>query len=398
MKQGTRLLDRAPLVLLAVFAALALTGTASYFIQGKPNSGDLYPHYAAGRLWAAGEHHALYRGNILGQRVDAWQQERFPESGEAPRDHFNYLYPPLCAMLAARLSEYPFQAWAWIWPVLSLVFYAASCLLLVPALTGPANRSLGCLATLAFPPLHYALYIGQLSPLTLLVASAACLLLARGRPLCAGAVMSLVFYKPQLLPWLGLFMLFCGHWRFTLAAAAGSATWLVLGVVLAGVQAHLDWLACLGEMASGLQSMRLGVNLSLRGVLETLAGGHARWIDLLSMVAGVALLAGVAKFVRQYRHLTPASDPAGALALGLAASLLASPYVCHYDFLLAVPWMLAVTTSRGATLGWSLILFWLAGLLSIAGLLAGWPYAGLLLALWWAWTVRKPWVAVPVSQ
>jgi len=380
---------RPGLVLFGILAAFALLATGGYIYKGDISSGDLYQHHAAGEMWAAGDTRGLYRDSTLGVRVDAWQKARFPDNSLEPRSRFNYLYPPLCAVLAASAAGISFGTWAWAWLGFSLAACAAAFVFSVRAFPDALKNPLVLLAVIAFPPLHYALYIGQLTPLTWMIVAGACWLLARNRPILAGCAASLLFYKPQLLPWLGLFMLLAGSWRFVAAAAAGSLFWLGAGVALAGVQAHLDWLACLRDMAEGIQFTRPGVNLSLRGMLEYYTGGGT-WAGGTALAAGLAGLVWVAW---RHRRLsgTASSAAASALALGTAVCQVFSPYVCHYDYLLLLPWMMAAqgpVAGRGPQTG-PLFLLWLAGLLSISGLLWGWPYSGLLLLPWLAWTLGQ---------
>lgn len=379
---------RSGLVLFGILAAFALLATSWYLCQGQISSGDLYQHHAAGELWAAGETRGLYRDNILGGRIDAWQENRFPGQTLEPRTHFNYLYPPLCAVLASLVAGIPFGTWAWAWLLFSLASCAAAFGFSTRAFPDSLKNPLVPLAVLAFPPLHYALYIGQLTPLTWVIVAGSCWLLARNRPVLAGCAASLLFYKPQLLPWLLLFMWVAGSRRFVLGAVAGSVFWLAVGVALAGFQVHLDWLASLRDMAGGLQYTRPGVNLSLRGMLDHSIGGGT-WTGGLALVAGLAALIGTAL---RHRRLAGTASPASALALGTAVCQVFSPYVCHYDYLLLLPWMMAAARppNRQAPSAGPLFLLWLAGLLSISGLLWRWPYSGLLLLPWLAWTLRCP--------
>lgn len=376
---------RPGLVLFGILAVFALLATGWYIYQGQISSGDLYQHHAAGGMWAAGETRGLYRDNTLGARIDAWQQNRFPGQTTEPRTHFNYLYPPLCAVLASSVAGLSFGTWAWGWLVISLAACVAAFGLSAHAFPDSLKNPLVPLAVIAFPPLHYALYIGQVTPLTWMIVAGACWLLARNRPVLAGCAASLLFYKPQLLPWLGLFMLVAGARRFVAGAVAGSVLWLGVGVAVAGFQAHLDWLACLRDMAGGIQYTRPGVNLSLRGLLEYSTGGGA-WTGGLALVAGLAAIIWTAL---RHRRLGGPAPHASALALGTAICQVFSPYVCHYDYLLVLPWMMATAAStqfiRPTTA--SLFLLWLAGLASIAGLIYGWPYSGLFLLAWLVWTL-----------
>jgi hypothetical protein len=376
---------RAGLVLFGVLAFFALLASGTYLIRADYNSGDLYQHHAAGELWRADRGRDLYRGNILGGQIDAWQQARSPDPSLAPRDPFNYLYPPLCAVLASTASQATFVTWTRVWLAFSLAATALAVWWIFQTFPRAWNNPLALLAVIAFPPLHYALYIGQVTPLTLLILAGSGRLLGLGRPALAGCATSLLFYKPQLLPWLGLFMLLAGSWRFVAGAVAGSLLWLGLGIVLAGFQAHQDWLACLREMADGLQFTRPGVNLSLRGMAEFALGGPAPWINGFSLMLGIGLVVWLAD-----RHRRLSGSPAAALALGAAVGQVLSPYVCHYDYLLLLPWMLASLETRDQPLAEtaSLALLWLAGLLSIAGLVYGLPFAGILLMLWLTWTMQ----------
>ena len=88
------------------------------------------------------------------------------------------------------------------------------------------------LCALACPILHDTLRYGQLSAFTLLIFSAAAALWSRHRPLAAGVVLGLAWYKPNLLVGPALVFLLAGEW-----AGAG-------GLVLGGVAETIVNLAC----------------------------------------------------------------------------------------------------------------------------------------------------------
>ena len=154
---------------------------------------------------------------------------------------------------------------------------------------------------------------GQLDPLLLLAAAAAMGLMAQ-RPLIAGALLSVLVAKPQLV-WLAVpALVLIDSWRVLLGFAAGTAVWLVSGLMILGGQHLADWLRYVLPAHVGEAGKTVG--------FPAVAGGSASFA-LATLLAAIAV--GVAWRLRE----TLRSNPAACVSLGLAASLVCVWRSCY---------------------------------------------------------------------
>ncbi|NJK91227.1 MAG: DUF2029 domain-containing protein [Blastochloris sp.] len=211
----------------------------------------------------------------------------------------------------------------------------------------------------------------------LLIVSAAWLL-HRHRPILGGLVLSCFFYKPQFLPLLLLFMLILGHGRLLIGSVLGGMFWAALSLLLCGWQSHLDWLAVLQRLDSGEHNQVVHLNQTLKMFLLNHLQAHGAsdllpWARPLSTLPGLLLMMATAFWLRQgsagpFRHAGPQ------LLLGGALLTFCSPYLMHYDLLLAAGCCLLFYHAPTQARWWNnlaLLLFWIISLLSIN--LAKWP-------------------------
>ena len=122
---------------------------------------------------------------------------------------------------------------AFIFSILSgAAWVAAQAALFVSALraTGAGWRSVACCA--AFPALLQCGVMGQNAMLTAALFAGGTALLARGRPVLAGAVLGCLCYKPHLAVLLPVAMIAAREWRATFATAC-MAVFLCAGAAAA---------------------------------------------------------------------------------------------------------------------------------------------------------------------
>jgi arabinofuranan 3-O-arabinosyltransferase len=194
-------------------------------------------------------------------------------------------------------------------------------------------------AVLVSSPLHGTLVLGQIYGLLLVGLAGGWIAERRGRPVvaacCYGAMVAL---KPSLAPLL-LLPLAQRRWvplRAGLLAAAGTT---LLGVLVAGPVATLEWFAiALTEGVPGVEANASLPGLAARFGVPTPVGS----------LVGLVLLVGTLAWCARHRA---AADPAGTAPWAvLGAALLFSPIAWHNYLLLLVPGALVVA-ARGRRLG-----------------------------------------------
>jgi alpha-1,2-mannosyltransferase len=210
-------------------------------------------------------------------------------------------------------------------------------------------------------PLLATLALGQIYPFLALGLVAAWISDRRGKPLLSGAALGLVVaLKPSLVPVL-LWPLVRRRWRAVAAAVAAGVAATLLGAVVVGFGATLDWLGLL----SGSSASAYWDNASLPSAAARLFtdNPYVRHLAILPWTVPVAYALGIAAIV-----LTAARarwDAAAGLWALVAASLLASPIAWHNYLVLLGPGMLLLLAR-----GWVAPAFLLLALQAIPG---QWP-------------------------
>jgi hypothetical protein len=182
---------------------------------------------------------------------------------------------------------------------------------------------------LAFPPVFWALGLGQNSFLTAALFGAGTLWIDR-RPILAGLCFGALCYKPHFGLLVPAALLAGRHWR-ALGAAFGSAMTLCgLSLILFGWETWHAFLAAAGGSHATYESGRINLGALVTpfgGVL--LAGGAPRAAYMTQAVA--TLVAGIVVALVWRRDLPL---PIRAATLG-AATLVAIPVALIYDLMLA---------------------------------------------------------------
>jgi Glycosyltransferase family 87 len=250
-----------------------------------------------------------------------------------------YANPPPAAWLLRPLAALPLRTGAAVFLAASLVALVAAAALLRRLLpSGQASRwrlvVAGC--AVSIPPGVSALAYVQWDPLLLLAASGAVVLAPRRDGPLAGALLSVLLVKPQLV-WLAVpALLLGGHRRTLVGLLAGGCAWLAGSVAAVGPGGLVDWYRSVLAMGVGDSGKTAGVP----GLLVQLTGRSAVALPatLLCALGAVALLWRVRSRLRADRSL--------ALAAGLALSLLTAPHVFGGDLLLLAPLLVLVGRRR----------------------------------------------------
>ena len=205
-------------------------------------------------------------------------------------------------------------------------------------------------------PLLATLALGQIYPFLALGLVAAWIADRRDNPLLSGAALGLVVaVKPSLLPVL-LWPLARRRWRALSAALVSGAAATLLGAVVVGPRATLDWLGLL----SGSPISPYWDNASLPSAAARLftENEFAQPVAILPWLVPVAYALGIAAILFTAWRVRGGSE-AGLWAL-VAASLLASPIAWHNYLVLLGPGILLLLAR-----GWAAPAFFLLALQSI---------------------------------
>ena len=220
-----------------------------------------------------------------------------------------YLNPPLTAWLALPLSFLPFLVAHVIWTVILLAALVGSWWLLRPE--GRSPQVFWLLGFLALFPASFSIGIGQPHTLILLGLALSVRLRERGFEGWAGAVLAVVWLKPQVAFLLPVALIAARQWRMLLGLGVagglvGAAQLIALGP--SGVAQYLQAL----QVASTWDLQR---RLSLAGVVP-----GPVFVVLRVLVLGLLLVASAGD--RKRNH---------ALVAAPLASLLVTPYSGFQD-------------------------------------------------------------------
>jgi hypothetical protein len=265
--------------------------------------------------------------------------------------HATYGYPPLFT----RLSRLALGLGAVAYYVVSLVVILAAGIVGMEALLRAVDwhgRWLPRLFFLASTPLALAAFVGNPSTLLLLSWGAALWLAIRGRPLLAGAALSLCLVKlPVGLPIAAALLVAVPAARLRVLSGMiiGATTLLLADLALTGTAALGQWVAGLGVYGGSLSTTQGRSLFSQSG----LAGIPGLFVDHVSVplaviIAAVPVGAALAWAWSARRRTDAGGDPVLRLALLTAAALAVSPYLHLNDLVLeALP--LLVLASRPLT-------------------------------------------------
>ncbi len=308
-----------------------------------------------------------------------------------------FFYPPPAAFWYGFLGEFDYKIAAAIQGLVTLVSVACASVC-VAALSGrrlaPATVAI---LVLASPTCLYAYALGQNGLMTLAVASAGALALARDRDGVAGAVLSLLACKPSWTLGLGWVPLALGRWRAIVAFLVGALAAAVLAAGAFGPQRFIEYVQVAGlvsrldrlpEYPAAHQHNLYALARSALGVGVT--------TDLVAVTAGLAVIGlTVWRFGGPRRPMS--LEAAGAF---FAAGTLANPHVHHYDMLPMCVAIAAIAaafpaTMRGRVVAGAVVAFWYVSFFVGEQLDAGFSIPAIANLLVWAWLVASSWLVAP---
>ncbi len=239
-----------------------------------------------------------------------------------------YLYPPPFAVAFVPFAVLPAQIGLWLW-ILAGVAMTVAAIAILPV-GGTVRWAVLLLAGLDWP-VAYAIKLGQVGPLLLLVFAIGWRFLRSERAVGAvGAVGALIKVQPGLvLAWAAL----TGRWRAVGIGVAILIVAVAVSLPLVGPSAWGDYVSLLGKVSAPVttpHNMTVGAVAFQAGLSDSVAG-------LLQVVGLLATLAGWLVATR-WR-----SPEVGYLATVVASQLLSPLLWDHYAMLLLLPvaWLLA---------------------------------------------------------
>jgi hypothetical protein len=248
-----------------------------------------------------------------------------------PHQIETFLYPPQAAWILLPLANLNAYVGFAIFLTVSMVGVALACWLLYSrVLTADQprfTRAVVVIACVCTVPASWGLWYGEWDPLLLLPAVAAVLLADKKRSFAAGLVLSLLFLRPVLVWMVPVVLLGSRQWRMVAGMAVGGLVWLATAPLILGSDHLMDWPAAVHANWDATL-----FSLSVPGMLSSL-------LQSQSVSFWTAVVVGAACVVLAWRYGGRLADQGStAIAIGLAASLAATPYAFRYDLiLLAVP-------------------------------------------------------------
>lgn len=260
-----------------------------------------------------------------------------------------FAYPPAFLLLALPMGLLPYAFAAAAWIGLTAAGYITAARKLLPGS--------GWLAA-AFPPVAVNIVIGQSGLLVAALMIGAAITLAR-RPFVAGLLVGCLVIKPQLAILFPLAFVAGAQWRAVAGAAVSSLGLSALALVCFGTGTYAAFFTAMPLFASVAASGLTGwykmasvySSLRLAGL-----GAQPAWAIHIVVALAAAAMVGI---VWRGRH-----DLQAKIAVLVAASMLASPYLYVYDTVALIVPFFWLARQRGDPR--LLALLWLTPVVSVA--------------------------------
>jgi glycosyl transferase family 87 len=328
-------------VLLAIETAIFLifvAGTHGLIVPlAGPTSTDFVSFYAAGALADSGTPELAY---------DQTEHHAAEQRAVAPGVEYRFFYyPPVFLLLCAALARLPYLSAFVVFEAATIALY----LIVMRRILGGCGWA-GLVPVLAFPPMFWALGLGQNSFLTAALFGAGTLWIDR-RPILAGLCFGALCYKPHFALLVPVALLAGRHWRGLGAGLVSAVSLCGLSLMVFGWETWDGFLAAAAGSHATYESGRInfgGFVSVFGGVL--LAGGNPSTAYLVQVAAtlGAGLLVALV-----WRRGLPLPTRAAILA---AATLVAIPVALIYDLLLAAIAAAWLVRNPAELAGWEKLL------------------------------------------
>ena len=327
---------------------------------------DFLPFYTAGQFLRAGRVDQLYDPDAT--RV--LEHATCDHAGLIIHNEYGaFLNPPFAAIPARFLAAWPYETALAIWSVFLAGFLLLAIVILKRLLPGDTPwRVWGLIPLLLFVamPVWQAALHAQNTFFSLLVLSAAVALWRKQRPLAAGLVMGILFFKPQLAI-VPAMLLAITQGRRAILGLASTGALLLLVTLIALPHALGDYLH---RMPENLRAIQILPNytwhrhLTFLAFWRMLVQGHVGALPnpAVRTLAWVCTASVAIAFMRtawRFRNNRAAADRL--IAAGLASMPLMVPYFMDYDLtLLAVPAVLCAADAMRHGVDRRIVIAWSA--------------------------------------
>jgi Glycosyltransferase family 87 len=277
---------------------------------------DFITTWSAGKMTLAGHAAATYdwpslklvEENVLGHPFDGY---------------LGWPYPPTFLFAAGFLALFPYAIAFIFWVFGTFVAYIAS----VRAIIGDR---IGYFLAAGFPAVVANAVIGQNGFLSATLIGGALALMERS-PICAGALLGLLTYKPHLGILFPIALLAGGRWRVFISAGIVAVVMAAASLTVFGIKSWQEFFSGMGYTLYANGMANWGKLQSVFGVTLTLGGGER--LAWTVQVAVALVVAGAVALL--WRSRAAYELKAAALGVGI---LLTAPHLLAYDLvILAVP-------------------------------------------------------------
>ncbi|MGQ0533648.1 MAG: glycosyltransferase family 87 protein [Caulobacteraceae bacterium] len=313
--------------------------------SGQPFFGDFIAFWSAGRAALDGHADQIHERAILWP----YQQAVAPDV----RYYAPWNSPPTFLLVASAMALAPYPVAAISFLVGTALFFGAVIRRFLPdarALIFPATA----------PAVLYQVGTVQAGMLIAGISGLALYWLDK-RPRVAGALVGLLAIKPHLAVMWPLLFVFSGRWHAFFAAAISAAAFVTLAGLVFGFDSYLRFFDSLAASQRLISEQRITTPAyaSLYANLLGLGASHAVAISLHALSAAGAVVMACLLFRSGDRNI------AGAALC--AATLLVSPYLFFYDFILLLVGAAMLGAPRSPSEYAAAIFAWGAGLTVAVG-------------------------------
>ena len=336
-----------PIALLAVTVLtylVSVAGSTNWIEPGGNIVGrDFLAFYMAGDMVNQGRWDQLYSLTAQTLYQDTFMEKINPNWSSVCL----YLNPPHYAWGMSWVSHLGYGKSLLVWWLFCLGCFGGTALIWRRWL-GPGKAGWVVLLILCMPAWFQAMAGGQNTFLSLLILTAFCALLMKGRDGWAGVVLSLLAFKFQLMIVPAGWLLLSRRWRTLGGLAIGGGSTLALTIWLCGIDSVTDYARFVTSLGEVMPRQGFDVHKQHSWYGLFFLAGH-KWlpmvsIQILTATASIITLLFVGEISRGVRR----SD-APRFALTLCALMIGviatSPHLFHYDMLLvalpAVLWIRA---------------------------------------------------------
>ncbi|MFZ3335604.1 MAG: glycosyltransferase family 87 protein [Xanthobacteraceae bacterium] len=317
-----------------ICVALVLVNAALFghtYVQDLLAPRDAVSIYDFVTTWSAG--HMALTGHAAA--VYDWPSLKHVDESVLGHPFDGYLgwpYPPPFFFIIAAVSLFPYAIAFVVWILGTFLAYLAA----IRAIIGDR---VGYLLACAFPAVVANAVVGQNGFLSAALIGGS-LSLMEQRPICAGALLGLLTYKPHLGILFPIALLASGRWRVFVSAGIVAVLMAAASAAVFGFASWQEFFSSIGYAlyANGMEDW--GKLQSVFGVTLTLGGSETLAWTVQIVVALIAT--GIIAIVWRSR----AAFELKAAALGVG-TLLAAPHLFAYDLaILAVPLAFLIRLGR----------------------------------------------------